>query len=109
MIPIQRFGIPEAVTARMTVLTERIGLRDVASGARKKYADNLWKDEDAVKQGLRAVLLKMAPGVLGCCMYCGGYIATDIDHFEPREHDALEVDVRCCRSELEGCVFAGQA
>ncbi|MGW1501682.1 hypothetical protein ACWCQW_24415 [Streptomyces mirabilis] len=90
MIPIQRLGLPEAVTARMTVLTERIGLRDIASGARKKYADNLWKDEDEVKQGLRAVLLKMAPGVLGCCMYCGGFTATDIEHFEPREHDALK-------------------
>ncbi|MEU5953608.1 hypothetical protein [Streptomyces sp. NPDC047525] len=90
MIPIQRLGLPEAVTARMTLLTGRIELRDVASGARKKYVDNLWKDEDEVKQELRGVLLKMAPGVLGCCMYCGGFTATDIEHFEPREHDALK-------------------
>ncbi|MEV5199680.1 hypothetical protein [Streptomyces sp. NPDC053720] len=90
MIPIQRLALPEAVTARMTVLTERIGLRDTASGARKKYADNLWNDEADVKRGLREVLLKMAPGVLGCCMYCGGFTATDIEHFEPREHDALK-------------------
>lgn len=76
--------------ARMTVLTERIGLRDVVSGARKRYADNLWKDEGEVKQELRAVLLKMAPGILGCCMYCGGFNGTDIEHFEPREHDALK-------------------
>ncbi|WP_369248159.1 hypothetical protein [Streptomyces sp. R41] len=74
----------------MAVLTGRIGLRDVAGGARKRYADNLWNDEGEVKQGLRAVLLTMAPGVLGCCMYCGGFTATDIEHFEPREHDALK-------------------
>lgn len=90
MIPIQRLGLPGHVTARMTVLTERIGLRDVVSGARKKYADSLWKEEAEVKHGLRAVLLTMAPGVLGCCMYCGGCTATDIEHFEPREHDALK-------------------
>jgi hypothetical protein len=90
VIPIQRFGLTEAVTERMTVLTGRIELRDAASGARKKYADNLWKDEVEVKQGLRAVLLAMAPRVLGCCMYCGGFIATDIEHFTPREHKALK-------------------
>ena len=90
MIPIQRLELPEDVTARMAVLTERIGQRDLASGKRKKYADALWDGEAAVKQQLRAVLRTMAPGVMGCCMYCGGYTATDIEHFEPRESNALK-------------------
>ncbi|WP_415954338.1 hypothetical protein [Streptomyces sp. KLOTTS4A1] len=90
MIPIQRRPLPEDVTTRMAELTVRIGLRDKASGARKKYADNLWHDESNVKKELRKVLRTMASGVLGDCMYCGGYTATDIEHFEPREHDALK-------------------
>ncbi|WP_202487480.1 MULTISPECIES: hypothetical protein [unclassified Streptomyces] len=77
----------------MALLTGRISLRDVAGGLRKKYADNLWDNASDVKPALRAVLLRMAPGVLGCCMYCGGYTATDIEHFEPREHDALKTFV----------------
>jgi uncharacterized protein (TIGR02646 family) len=90
VIPIQRLGLPEAVTSRMTVLTDRIGQKDAVGGVRKKYADTLWKNESDVKRQLRSVLLRMAPGVLGCCMYCGGCTATDIEHFEPREHDALK-------------------
>lgn len=90
MIPIQRLALPEEITDRMAVLTERIGQRDLAMGKRKKYADGLWDGEAAVKKQLRAVLRTMAPGVMGCCMYCGGYNGTDIEHFEPREHDALK-------------------
>ncbi|MFE0134981.1 hypothetical protein ACFWY6_25935 [Streptomyces sp. NPDC059037] len=90
MIPIQRLSLPEDVSARMTILTKRIGLRDVASGARKKYADNLWDGEGDVKKALREVLRRMAPGILGCCMYCGSCTGTDIEHFEPREHNSLQ-------------------
>ncbi|MFD9371375.1 hypothetical protein ACFWA6_27235 [Streptomyces sp. NPDC060020] len=90
MIPIQRLPLSRSTEKRMEILTERIGQRDAPSGKRKVYADNLWNDESDVKKSLREVLRRMAPGILGCCMYCGSSTGTDIEHFEPRESNPLQ-------------------
>ncbi|MFB8205529.1 hypothetical protein [Kitasatospora purpeofusca] len=82
--------LPDPTEKRMEVLTERIGQRDEPSGKRKDYADNLWKNEGDVKESLRDVLRRMAPGILGCCMYCGSTTGSDIEHFEPRESSPLQ-------------------
>ncbi|MCE4948747.1 hypothetical protein LVX13_37525 [Streptomyces albulus] len=74
----------------MAILTARIEERDEPSGKRKSYSDHLWKDESDVKTSVRAVLRRMAPGVLGCCMYCGSTTGTDIEHFEPREKNPAQ-------------------
>jgi uncharacterized protein (TIGR02646 family) len=90
VIPIQRLVLPDTTEERMAVLTGRIEKRDEANGRRKRYADDLWKRERDVRKSIRTVLHRMAPGVLGCCMYCGGTTGMAIEHFEPREKNPLQ-------------------
>lgn len=78
MIPIKRIALEEQLAKRLAARTSALK----ASEANPQSARRAWNSASKEKQGIRAHLVRMAPGVERC-MYCGDSRATDIDHFEP--------------------------
>jgi hypothetical protein len=78
MIRISRIALEDQLASRLATRTSALKAGNTDSKAARKAWDSAHKD----KQGIRAHLVHMAPGIERC-MYCGDSRATDIDHFEP--------------------------
>lgn len=96
MIPVQRLPAPDRLVRLCHSRTEKIRER----GATSKVARDEWRLADAAKGEIRALLEKMAPGVLRC-MYCLDSLGTDIDHFEPLSRAPLRTF--CWHNHLLAC------
>lgn len=96
MIPLHR---PTADEELLRLCAERSeSIRRL--GATSKAAQDQWRAAKAAKNGIRALLLRMAPGVERC-MYCLDSVGTDIDHFEPKSRRPLRTF--CWHNHLLAC------
>jgi uncharacterized protein (TIGR02646 family) len=78
MIRLDRIQLEDRLAGRLEARSASLKI----SNADSKAARKAWNTAPKEKQGIRAHLVKMAPGVERC-MYCGDSRGTDIDHFEP--------------------------
>lgn len=112
MIRIPRTDLPDRVSGRLAVLTERV--REANDAKQVSEAHRLWRltsTRTHVREPIDQALREMAPG-RGQCMYCGD-TGTGIDHFEPvsrnpiRTFDWLNHLLACpvCNSHSKGDIF----
>jgi hypothetical protein len=78
MIPIVRVQLDDELAGRLDARSDQLE----ASHADARVARRAWKSAELERLGIRAYLVRMAPGIQRC-MYCGDNLGTDIDHFEP--------------------------
>ncbi|QIY56820.1 hypothetical protein HEP86_22695 [Streptomyces sp. RPA4-5] len=96
MIPVQRLPATNRLVRLCDSRTEKIR----KLGATSEAARDEWRLAEAAKSEIRALLEKMAPGVLRC-MYCLDSLGTDIDHFEPLSRTPLRTF--CWHNHLLAC------
>ncbi|MFF1265470.1 HNH endonuclease [Streptomyces anulatus] len=96
MIPVQRLPATERLVRLCHSRTEQVR----KLGATSTAARETWRLAEAAKSEIRALLEKMAPGVLRC-MYCLDNLGTDIDHFEPLSRSPLRTF--CWHNHLLAC------
>ncbi|MFB7665207.1 HNH endonuclease [Kitasatospora sp. NPDC056138] len=78
MIPLQRPPLHDRLAADLARRTEALR----TAGPSTATGRAAWRTAREPKARLRALLNRMAPGLVRC-MYCGDNLGTDIDHFEP--------------------------
>jgi len=96
VIPLRRPEADDDLLRQCTDRTKRIR----RLGATSKAAQSQWSAGTVEKDGIRALLLRMAPGVERC-MYCLNSTGTDIDHFEPKSRRPLRTF--CWHNHLLAC------
>lgn len=96
MIPLRRPAADDDLLRLCADRTERIR----RLGATSKAAQDQWRAGKEAKEGIRRLLVRMAPGVERC-MYCLDSAGTDIDHFEPKSRRPLRTF--CWHNHLLAC------